>query len=70
MYMFHFIVTYSAFAIPVTIIMCVGRRMIGIGSGSSPWAARAVNDNAHSLWCTPKWFKITPIPGKINTSNV
>lgn len=47
--------TFSPFAvIPVTRIMCVGRRrIVGIGSGSSPCCARAVNDSAHNFLRTP-----------------
>lgn len=47
--------TLSPFAvIPVTRIMCVGRlRIVGIGNGSSPCCARAVNESAHSFLRTP-----------------
>jgi hypothetical protein len=39
---------------PVTRIMCVGRRrMVGIGRGSSPCWARAVSDRAQSFLRTP-----------------
>lgn len=42
------------FAIPVTMMTCVGRRSSGMGRGNSPWAARAVNDNAHNFFLTRK----------------
>lgn len=42
--------------IPVTRIMFVGRlRIVGIGNGSSPCWARAVNDSAHNFLRTPAW---------------
>lgn len=39
---------------PVTRIMCVGRRnIVGMGSGNSPCWARAVNERAHNFRRTP-----------------
>lgn len=48
--------TLSPFGvIPVTRIMCVGRRrIVGMGSGSSPCCARAVNESAHNFLRTPE----------------
>lgn len=38
--------------------MCVGRlKIVGIGSGNSPWAALAVKDKAHNFFLTPMRHK-------------
>lgn len=51
--------TFKPFAvIPVTRIMWVGRRkIVGIGSGSSPCWARAVNERAHNFLRTPMMWQ-------------
>lgn len=49
---------------PATIITCVGLRMRGTGSGSSPCAARAVSESAVSLTRTAQWHLATATTGK------
>lgn len=49
---------------PATIITWVGLLMRGTGSGSSPWAARAVRESAVSLTRTAQWHLATAITGK------